>query len=137
MPLWYARGDSYAGWRRGWSVLIAIVPSAAEQTRVRNVFKRGGVGDVTSLLVPRSVCDAATPLGGSSSSSSGGCDDGHWVQEVAGDGAIVILEDGSKWLIDSVGQIDTALWLTTEEVVICGSQLINTDTGDKVSGRRL
>jgi len=74
---------------------------------------------------------------GSSTGSKSGCVDGHWVQSVLSDGEIVKLEDSSLWQIDAFDNIDTMLWLPTEEVVVCESTLINTDNGDKVTARRL
>jgi hypothetical protein len=66
-----------------------------------------------------------------------GCEDGHWVQSVSGGGAIVVLEDSSVWEVDLIDKIDTMLWLPTEEVLVCGSTLINTDNGDKIHATRL
>lgn len=74
---------------------------------------------------------------GKSSSPPAACEDGHWISEVAGDGSIVILEDDSKWLVDPVDQIDSALWLPTDSVVACNGMLIDTDDGSKVAARLL
>lgn len=63
---------------------------------------------------------------------------GHWIQEVAGDGAIVKLDDGSIWEVDTVDRIDTSLWLATEEIILFRIvfngvelyEMMNTDSGD-------
>lgn len=77
----------------------------------------------------------ATPL--SSSPGPSGCEEGHWVQSVADGGTIVILENGSVWEVDIVNQIDTALWLPTEDIILCAGSMINTDNGEKVGVTRL
>lgn len=66
-----------------------------------------------------------------------GCEDGHWVDSVSGDGTIVKLEDGSVWEVDAADAIDSALWLPTTEIIACDDKLINTDDGETVSARRL
>jgi hypothetical protein len=79
--------------------------------------------------------EASRPgLGGSGRS---GCEDGHWISSVSSGGEIVILEDGSVWQVDSIDRIVTALWLPTENVIICGNTMINTDNGEKVGVTQL
>lgn len=65
------------------------------------------------------------------------CEDGHWVQSVSSDGAIVILEDGSVWEIDSADQVDTALWLSTTDIVACDDKLIDTDDNEIAEATRI
>jgi hypothetical protein len=65
------------------------------------------------------------------------CIDGHWISSVSGDGQIVVLEDRSVWEIDAVDAIDTMLWLPTENVLICGSRMINSSNGKAVRATRL
>jgi len=67
-----------------------------------------------------------------------GCDTGHWVQQVTDGGRIVSLENGSIWEISPIDRIDTALWLTTTNISICGGDtLVNLDDREKVSARRI
>ncbi len=66
-----------------------------------------------------------------------GCDDGHWVESVSSDGAIVKLEDGSVWEVDAVDAIDSALWLPVTDIIACDDKLINTDDNESVSARRI
>src|ERR1700680_86778 len=47
-----------------------------------------------------------------------GSSGGHWIKSKADNGAIVILEDGSMWEINSLDRIDTALWLPIGNVTI-------------------
>jgi hypothetical protein len=61
------------------------------------------------------------------------CDSGHWVDSVAADGQIVILEDGSVWQIEAGDEINTALWLPTTDITVCAGRLINTDD-EEVAG---
>jgi hypothetical protein len=43
---------------------------------------------------------------------------GHWIQSVGDDGAVVVLEDRSVWLVDVLDRIDTALWLPMTEITV-------------------
>jgi len=70
-------------------------------------------------------------------SGSSGCESGHWVESVSGDGQIVKLEDGSIWQVDPVDAIDSMLWLPTTEIVVCDDKLINTDDNESVEATRL
>jgi Sel1 repeat len=65
------------------------------------------------------------------------CERGHWVQSVSDDGSIVALEDGSVWRISDVDTVDTALWMPTEDVIVCDGKLVNTDSSDTVEASRL
>jgi hypothetical protein len=69
--------------------------------------------------------------------ASRNCIDGHWISSVSGNGQIVVLEDGTVWEIDAVDTIDTMLWLPTENVLICGSRMINIRNGKAVRATRL
>ena len=82
-------------------------------------------------LVLAGLCLFSTTL------SAQACEDGHWVENVTDDGKIVILEDGSVWLIDPVDRVDTALWLPTSDIVACSDKLINTDDGEIAAARRI
>ena len=59
------------------------------------------------------------------------CEDGHWIDHVLNDGAVIVLEDGSVWLVASVDRADSALWLPISEIVACETMLINTDDNEK------
>jgi len=65
------------------------------------------------------------------------CDDGHWITNVSSDGSVVILEDGSVWEVDSLDQIDSQLWLSTENIIACDDKLVNTDEGEVVGATQL
>ena len=80
---------------------------------------------------------ADAPQGGGRSTVFSGCETGHWIESVAADGQIIKLEDGSIWEIDAVDAIDSALWLPTTDVVVCGDKLINTEDNETVSARRI
>jgi hypothetical protein len=64
------------------------------------------------------------------------CDDSHWIEEVARDGQIIILEDGSVW--ESLDPITSSLWLPPAEIIICNDALmINTDDKETVDVQRI
>ncbi|MDD2309673.1 MAG: hypothetical protein PHH91_08850 [Desulfuromonadaceae bacterium] len=71
------------------------------------------------------------------SSTASACEDGHWIQSVSSDGAIIKLEDGSIWEVDSGDAITSMLWLPTTGIVACDDKLINTDDDEKVDANRL
>jgi hypothetical protein len=60
----------------------------------------------------------------------GGCVSGLSIESVDGDGKIIKLDDGSMWEVDDVDTVDTALWLATEDVVLCDGKMINTDDNE-------
>jgi hypothetical protein len=65
------------------------------------------------------------------------CDSGHWIDEVHGDGRIVILEDGSIWKVDDNDEVDTALWLPATDIMACADKLINTEDGEVAAAHRI
>lgn len=65
------------------------------------------------------------------------CESGHWITSVSGDGGIIVLEDGSVWLVDPFDQIDSMLWLPISDIIACYDKLINIDDGETVSARRI
>ena len=71
---------------------------------------------------------------------------GHWIRSKANDGAIIILEDGSMWGINSLDRIDTMLWLPISNITILKASpsvgdykysLINTDDKEKALAKYL
>ena len=66
-----------------------------------------------------------------------GCESGHWVDSVSGDGQIVKLEDGSIWEVNPVDAITSMLWLPTTDIVACDDKLINTDDHESVEAARI
>ncbi len=69
--------------------------------------------------------------------NSNNCEGGHWVKTVANQGEIITLEDGSLWQVDAIDKVYSSIWLPISNVTICGSYLINTDDGEKVSATRI
>ena len=51
------------------------------------------------------------------------CDDGHWVDQVSGQGRIVILEDRSVLAIDNGDQVDAALELPQRTSLLAATRL--------------
>lgn len=66
-----------------------------------------------------------------------GCESGHWIESVAGDGKIIKLEDGSMWEVDDVDTVISSIWLPISEVVVCNNKIINVDDGESVTASPL
>jgi hypothetical protein len=77
------------------------------------------------------------PSTGRGPQSSSNCIDGHWVQSVTNDGQLLVLEDRSVWEVDPVDAIHTMLWLPTQNVLVCGNRIINSNDGKAVRAVRL
>ncbi len=82
----------------------------------------------------------------SAAASYAGGGEGHWIKSKADNGAIVTLEDGSMWEINSLDRISTVLWLPISNVTILKASspvgeykytLINTDDGEKALAKYL
>jgi len=76
-----------------------------------------------------SIEGLTAPSQSQSSQQPSGCEDGHWIQSIAGNGEIIKLEDGSIWQVDGVDTVTSSIWLPVSNITICGSYLINTDDG--------
>lgn len=81
---------------------------------------------------PHSTQQSALPSPG-----GGGCDVGHWIESVDGDGKIIKLEDGSLWKVSDLDTVTTMIWLPVSEVVVCGTKMINVDDDESVTVTRL
>jgi hypothetical protein len=102
-----------------------ILPDADQKCRIWNSSSLGSIEGLTA------------PSQSQSSQQSSDCEDGHWIQTIAGNGEIIKLEDGSIWQVDGVDTVTSSIWLPVSNITICGSYLINTDDGEKVSATRL
>jgi hypothetical protein len=78
--------------------------------------------------------------------SYAGSSGGHWIRSKADNGAIITLEDGSMWEVNSLDRINTTLWLPVTNVTILKANqpvgeyrytLINTDDGEKALAKYL
>lgn len=65
------------------------------------------------------------------------CEDGHWIDEVLADGAILKLEDGSIWKVADFDAVTSSLWLPVTNVVVCDDKIINVDDGEIVHVNRV
>ena len=64
------------------------------------------------------------------------------IKEKSDDGTIIILDDRSIWLIDSIDRIDTSLWMELNDVMVLekkygGFELLNVDDKEKVDATYL
>ncbi len=66
------------------------------------------------------------------------CDD-ESIQSVSDDGSIIIMISGAVFQVNPVDQVDTALWLAADDVLVCDDdKIINKDeNGETASVRRL
>jgi len=66
------------------------------------------------------------------------CDDDS-IRSVSSDGAIIVMNSGGVFRVSPSDQVDTALWLSADDVLICGdSEIVNTDeNGERASVVRL
>lgn len=69
---------------------------------------------------------------------------GHWVKTTSSDGAVVVLEDGSTWQIESLSRIDSMLWLMADPIAVVDNprgmllyRLVNESSGDVVEAKLL
>lgn len=84
--------------------------------------------------------------GGRASGVYPGAGGGHWIEDVSSGGAIIKLEDGSVWEIETTDQVDTALWLPVTDITVLEADspvgpysymLVNTEDGEKALARFL
>ncbi|WP_164850637.1 MULTISPECIES: hypothetical protein [Enterobacter] len=60
------------------------------------------------------------------------CESGHWLQTKNDDGTILTLEDGSVWRVTGGGELDSQLWLQTDELLVCDDgTIINKDESNE------
>lgn len=60
------------------------------------------------------------------------CESGHWLQTKNDQGTILTLEDGSVWEVLNGGEIDSQLWLETENLLVCDDgTMINKDENNE------
>lgn len=112
-------------------VMMMFSPTSAWE-QYRRVFE--DVADSFSIQVDQIAVPSppSRPSIGVPSSPrlTGGCESGHWISSVGGDGKIIRLEDGSMWEVDDVDTVDTAIWLPVSNVVVCENKLINVDDNE-------
>lgn len=96
-----------------------------------------GLRDAAAILsTARPPTVAAAQVGYRPTLASSGCERGHWVRSVADRGGVVVLEDGSVWLVSPLDKITTMLWLPVTNVLACDDKLVNLDNGETVQARR-
>lgn len=54
-----------------------------------------------------------------------------WISEVQDSGKLIVLNDGSKWSVDIIDSIHTALWLAMDKVEVSSNKLINLSRSNK------
>jgi hypothetical protein len=89
----------------------------------------------------------STSLGaGSRRPTYTGPNGGHWIRSNANNGAMITLEDGSIWEINSIDRIDTSLWLPITDITVLRAPqavgnytylLVNKEDGEKALAKFL
>ena len=104
------------------------------------------LSDYTVMLFQLAKTPSPEKLAPSTPANYLGSSGGHWIKSKVDDGAMIILEDGSMWQIDSVDRVDTALWLPITNVTVLKASspigeykymLINIDDGEKALAKFL
>lgn len=90
------------------------------------------------VTVPRPYYYAPPPSYYSGSAPSGaGCDEDS-IETVGDDGAILVMLSGTVYRVADYDTVTSSLWLATEDVLICGSRIVNKDDeGEAVDGWRV
>jgi hypothetical protein len=65
------------------------------------------------------------------------CESGLSIISVLNDGKLIKLDDGSLWEVDDADTVDSELWLTTEDVVICGDKITDVDEEETVEATKI
>ena len=107
--------------------------------------ERGRVSEVEARIAraPRAGQPPASPparQGGGAVTGrqrTSSCDDGLWIDRVSGNGAILVLSDGSVWRVDPVDQVTSSIWPPITDVIACDDEIINVDDGESVVARRI
>lgn len=72
-----------------------------------------------------------------------GTGSGHWIQNVLDNGAIIILEDNSKWQISPIDTVNTGIWLPVTNITVIENngefpyRLINADDSETAEAKFL
>ncbi len=106
-----------------------------DETRVAR--SNAVLGAVLRAAIRPAPVIAPAPAVGAPGASDGNCERDHWVQSVADNGGVVVLEDHSVWTVGFVGRVETALWLPMANVVACNATLVNVDVGETAEARRV
>lgn len=60
------------------------------------------------------------------------CESGYSIQTKSDDGTILTLDDGSVWRVIGGGEVDSALWMDMDDILLCDdSTIINTDENNE------
>lgn len=65
------------------------------------------------------------------------CEAGHWVKQVSESGSFIILEDGSKWSVNTQQQPEAASWESGDFVTVCSQINVLINTSDPKMPRRV
>jgi hypothetical protein len=95
---------------------------------------------VTIIGLAQRSADPTPKVAGSAQAAYLGSSGGHWIKSKAGNGSMIVLEDGSIWEISSIDRINTSLWLPITNITVLKAPqpmgdykyvLVNKDDGEK------
>lgn len=114
--------------------------------RSRAAWTTLSIKKVSSLPSTRATVTAGSPAAGGVSGGAACVRTGstHQIIDKSLNGSVLILQDGSKWLVSPVAQYETVLWLVTDDVAVLEAtdpafpcQLVDTRNGSSASARYL
>jgi hypothetical protein len=101
---------------------------------------RGRQASGTSQRLARIISDQLDPLVSYLSrpgTAGARCGPPTWVRDVAEDGALVTLADGTHWQPIAEQRAQVARWQDGDELVVCSGRLVNARTGEMARATRL
>jgi hypothetical protein len=55
----------------------------------------------------------------------------NWIKEIIDSGRVIILDDSSKWEVDTLDRIEARFWMRLDNVTIAGNKMIKHGHRDK------
>ena len=133
---WFRRQESK-------SALRQEIPSVQGKLRAQGGDRGRGLAEAQTAMEKATAMMAATAfvvaLTLNASVFAQSCDDDS-IESVSDDGAIIVMMSGAVFRVNPADQVDTALWLPADDVLICNhdTEIINTDeNGERAAVSRL
>ena len=133
-------GQAFLRFREGKRLEISPQGLRRAVTALALDVMRGRQATGTSQRLARVISDQLDPLVSylSSPGSAGArCGPPTWIREVARDGALVTLGDGTDWQPVAEQRAMVSRWQDFDDLVVCSSRLVNARTGEMARATRL